>query len=240
MSNIEFIISCISPNRWLVEELTTCHTSHLSASQRLPYTWYKEVSDSIFAIMYKFSYSEELAEPAQISTSSRNTAAGAVWLYWNSFRSTSDVQNPGATLVRNSDGLFLNALINFWLGVVFRMVAFVLLFTCDREKLGKQSFKALFQQYVMNSVVDWITKVIEERQEFKASDDLSNDDVQMNPVIRGQHSAHETNFSVEPDIRRFDDISSIDMRQRGLTLSKGDTNETRGKSHSVAAAHESV
>ena len=58
MSDPEYAISWLSPNRWLVEDLFTCHVSGLSAVYRLPPPWYASKRDSLLGYLIIFSYQE--------------------------------------------------------------------------------------------------------------------------------------------------------------------------------------
>ena len=60
MGKVSYELSWISPNRWLVEDLFICHVQPLSATYRLPPTWYAKNSDSLVGFLVAFSYTEML------------------------------------------------------------------------------------------------------------------------------------------------------------------------------------
>jgi hypothetical protein len=56
---VEYALTWISPNRWLVEDLFMCHAGQLSAVYRLPPTWYYNGPDSLLGFLIGLSYTEK-------------------------------------------------------------------------------------------------------------------------------------------------------------------------------------
>ena len=79
MSDPEYAISWLSPNRWLVEDLFTCHASGLSAVYRLPPTWYATKSDSLLGFLIIFSYQESFNNAGGIRQSTQYDVLVSFW-----------------------------------------------------------------------------------------------------------------------------------------------------------------
>ena len=206
----ELIFSVLSPNRWLVESLVTCNSNSLPASYRLPNTWYASATDSTIAVLYHFSYSEQMQYPVQVSQTTRDTTAAGADLYAKLYNDT----NNGFVFPTNRNGLDLNSLINFWLGLVLRMLAFLVMLNTNREKMGKESYSALFNRKVLHPIFDWLIAV-----ETKAMASFAPQE-QTNPV----HSTREDVNNI-----RHNDGDAVDLRERGLTEPEADS---AGKSRS--------
>lgn len=58
MSPPEYVISWLSPSRWLIEDLFICHTEQLSAVYRLPPTWYEDSTDSLIGYLITLTYTD--------------------------------------------------------------------------------------------------------------------------------------------------------------------------------------
>mmetsp|Transcript_60846 Transcript_60846/g.104825 ORF Transcript_60846/g.104825 Transcript_60846/m.104825 type:complete len:497 (+) Transcript_60846:2-1492(+) len=79
MSNMEYGISWLSPNRWLVEDQFMCHASGLSAMYRLPPEWYDDKKESLLIYLYAFSFQEGFNKEGGIRTRTQYDVLVSFW-----------------------------------------------------------------------------------------------------------------------------------------------------------------
>jgi hypothetical protein len=114
MSSVEYGVSWLSPNRWLVEDLFICYVDALSAVFRLPTQWYDKKNDSLIAYLIVFTYSERFSGGSLSADGSFEAARLA---------------NPNQ----------LNTYSNLWFGVLTRALGFVCLVYANRQQMAKPS-----------------------------------------------------------------------------------------------------
>ena len=112
MSPVEYGISWLSPNRWLVEDLFVCHADTLSAAYRLPPQWYKKKNDSLIGYLITLTYSEH-------------------------FKGGSLSENGLPQETEVSTASLLNFYCNIWFGVLTRFLGFLGLVYANRSKMSK-------------------------------------------------------------------------------------------------------
>jgi len=129
MSSVEYGLSWLSPNRWLVEDLFVCHADTLSAAFRLPPQWYKKKNDSLIGFLVAFSYSEQFTENSSIESSSNDDGSAK-----------EETVDEGVVVTMN----LLNFYCNIWFGVLMRFLGFLCLIYANRVKMSKPSLRMSF------------------------------------------------------------------------------------------------
>ena len=143
MSPVAKGISWLSPSRWFVDGITVANAKEMSVAYRLPPTWYGSSSDSLFALLKKFWMPEALFNPPTIEKYRGLRRMAAMWTerqnLWYEYSDT-PLNLTGAITPVSLPFVPINVLMSLYWGIVWRVLAFVALCECNRDKMGKPSF----------------------------------------------------------------------------------------------------